>query len=255
MTKTIIDELIEFAEELTLLIKQDWEKSKQFIKKHKTYFFWILALFVSMQFTDILSLGKSWDIYCKKHNIQSGGGNTNAPPPLPPPRVNRSSKPKGADGESSKGADVESSKGADGESSKGADGESSKGADGESSKGADGESQKGTDGAKQGEEGSKGTGAGAGSPTSAGQPQRMRTRSQGLMGQSRIGRSQSRFARTMRRNPVFGNLDKIFNMTQGMFALVMFILVIVGVLSLPVIIFIIITYCIIKNLCSRLAIL
>jgi hypothetical protein len=223
MTKTIIDELFEFAEELTLLIKQDWEKSKQFIKKHKTYFFWILALFVSMQFTDILSLGKSWDIYCKKHNIQSGGGNSNAPPPLPPPRVNRSSKPKGADGESSKGADGESSKGADG--------------------------------AKQGEEASKGTGAGAGSPTSAGQPQRMRTQSQGLMGQSRIGRSQSRFARTMRRNPVFGNLDKIFNMTQGMFALVMFILIIVGVLSLPVIIFIIITYCIIKNICSRLAIL
>ena len=223
MTKTIIDELFEFAEELTLLIKQDWEKSKQFIKKHKTYFFWILALFVSMQFTDILSLGKSWDIYCKKHNIQSGGGNSNAPPPLPPPRVNRSSKPKGADGESSKGADGESSKGADG--------------------------------AKQGEEASKGTGAGAGGPTATGQPQRMRTRSQGLMGQSRIGRSQSRFARTMRRNPVFGNLDKIFNMTQGMFALVMFILIIVGVLSLPVIIFIIITYCIIKNICSRLAIL
>jgi hypothetical protein len=223
MTKTIIDELFEFAEELTLLIKQDWEKSKKFIKKHKTYFFWILALFVSMQFTDILSLGKSWDIYCKKHNIQSGGGNSNAPPPLPPPRVNRSSKPKGTDGESPKGADGESSKGADG--------------------------------AKQGEEASKGTGAGAGGPTATGQPQRMRTRSQGLMGQSRIGRSQSRFGRTMRRNPVFGNLDKIFNMTQGMFALVMFILIIVGVLSLPVIIFIIITYCIIKNICSRLAIL
>ena len=247
MTKTIIDELIEFAEELTLLIKQDWEKSKQFIKKHKTYFFWILALFVSMQFTDILSLGKSWDIYCKKHNIQSGGGNSNAPPPLPPPRINRSSKPKVAERESSKVAEGESSKVAEGESSKGADGESSKVADGESSKVADG--------AKQGEEASKGTGAGAGGPTSAGQPQRMRTRSQGFMGQSRIGRSQSRFARTIRRNPVFGNLDKIFNMTQGMFALVMFILVIVGVLSLPVIIFIIITYCIIKNLCSRLAIL
>jgi len=244
MNKTIIDELFEFAEELTLLIKQDWEKSKQFIKKHKTYFFWILALFVSMQFTDILSLGKSWDIYCKKHNIQSGGGNSNAPPPLPPPRVNRSSKPKGADGESSKGADEESSKGADGESPKGDDG---------AKQGEEG--SKVTDGAKQGEEGSKGTGAGAGGPTSAGQPQRMRTQSQGLMGQSRIGRSQSRFGRTMRRNPVFGNLDKIFNMTQGMFALVMFILIIVGVLSLPVIIFIIITYCIIKNICSRLAIL
>lgn len=205
MTKTIIDELIEFAEELTLLIKQDWEKSKQFIKKHKTYFFWILALFVSMQFTDILSLGKSWDIYCKKHNIQSGGGNS--------------------DVASSAKQVVEGSK-------------------------------QGDEGGKQEADGVKqGTGAGAGGPTSAGQPQRIRMRSQGLMGQSRIGRSQSRFARTIRRNPVFGNLDKIFNMTQGMFALVMFILVIVGVLSLPVIIFIIITYCIIKNLCSRLAIL
>jgi len=223
MTKTIIDELIEFAEELTLLIKQDWEKSKQFIKKHKTYFFWILALFVSMQFTDILSLGKSWDIYCKKHNIQSGGDNSVAA------SVNISTK-QGDDG--AKQGDDGAKQGDDG-------------------------AKQGDDGAKQGEEGSKGTGAGAGSPTSAGQPQRvrMRTRSQGLMGQSRIGRSQSRFGRTMRRNPVFGNLDKIFNMTQGMFALVMFILVIVGVLSLPVIIFIIITYCIIKNLCSRLAIL
>ena len=82
----------------------------------------------------------------------------------------------------------------------------------------------------------------------------MRMRSRARMGQ-RIGSSQSRFTRTMRRNPVFGNLDKIFNMTKGMFALVMFILIIVGVLSLPVIIFIIITYCIVKNLCSRLAIL
>ena len=234
MTKTIIDELIEFAEELTLLIKQDWEKSKQFIKKHKTYFFWILALFVSMQFTDILSLGKSWDTYCKKHNIQNGGDNSAVA------SVNISTK-QGDDG--AKQGD---------EGAKQRDEGAKQGDDG-AKQGDDGAKQ-GDEGAKQGDDGDKqGTGAGAGGPTSAGQPQRMRSR--GQMGQSRIGRSQSRFGRNMRRNPVFGNLDKIFNMTQGMFALVMFILVIVGVLSLPVIIFIIITYCIIKNLCSRLAIL
>ena len=202
MNKTIIDELFEFAEELTLLIKQDWEKSKKFIKEHKHYFLWVVALFISMQFTDILSLGKSWEIYCKKHNIKSGGGNS--PPPLPPPRVDRSTKPPQSSDSSSKSTDS-----------------SSKSTDSDT-KSTDSNTK--SDGSKDGVKG-------------------------------KVGKSQSKFMRNMRRNPVFGNLDKIFNMTQGMFALIIFILIVVGVLSLPVIIFIVITYCIIKNLCSRLAIL
>ena len=65
----------------------------------------------------------------------------------------------------------------------------------------------------------------------------------------------SGMAGNMRRNPVLGNIDKIFNMTHSMFGIILFILMIVGVISLPVIIFIIITYSIIKNILSRLAIL
>ena len=200
MTKTIIHELCECVEELTLLIKQDWEKSKQFIKKHKTYFFWILALFISMQFTDVLSLGKSWDIYCKKHNIQNGSGNDVS--------VNSSTKQ------------------AEGSAVKQDEGSAVKQAEGSADKQVENGPTKGT-----------------GSPPSKGKLSK------------KIGKSKASFTSSIKSNPVFGNLDKVFDMTEGMFTILIFILVIVGVLSLPVIIFIIITYCIIKNLCSRLAIL
>ena len=62
-------------------------------------------------------------------------------------------------------------------------------------------------------------------------------------------------AQSMRRNPVFGNMNHIFSMTTSMFSLALFLLAIVGILSLPVIIFIIITYCVIKSLLNKLAIL
>ena len=214
MKKTIIDELFEFTEELTLLIKQDWEKSKKFIKEHKNYFFWILALFISMQFTDILTLGKSWEIYCKKHNLQIGGSAAApapTPAPAPAPKNSAAPAPKNAGDAPPKNAGEAAPK------------------------------NEGGDGNKQ----STGAGAGGPSPTESGESKT----------KQRIGKSKSKFSQAIKNNPVFGNLDKIFNMTQGMFALLMFILIIVGVLSLPVIIFIIITYCIVKNLCSRLAIL
>ena len=46
-------------------------------------------------------------------------------------------------------------------------------------------------------------------------------------------------------------MNKIFGMVSGMFTLIIFILVVVGILSLPVVIFIVITYCIVKNLLSK----
>ena len=62
-------------------------------------------------------------------------------------------------------------------------------------------------------------------------------------------------AKSLKNNPVFGNLNYIFSMTTSMFSLVLFLLAIVGILSLPVILFIIITYCVIKSLLNKLAIL
>ena len=185
--KHIIDELFEFTEKLIVLIKQDWEKSKKFIKEHKKYFFWILTLFASLQFTNILSIGNSWSIYCKENGIQmNGGGNL---PGISTPMSMKSiqtdtTKPSSSMKEMSKTESIKKA------------------------------------------------------------PQK-----------SKFGRMKSGISRNIRNNPVLGNMDKIFNMTQSMFAIIIFILIVVGVLSLPVIIFIIITYCIIKNILSRLAIL
>ena len=64
---TLIDELVDFANELIYLIKQDWEKFKLFIKEYKKYVFWVVVLLITMQFTDLMSLGSSWDKYCSKN--------------------------------------------------------------------------------------------------------------------------------------------------------------------------------------------
>jgi uncharacterized membrane protein len=53
--------------------------------------------------------------------------------------------------------------------------------------------------------------------------------------------------------PVFSNLEGIFGAVGGIFSLLMVILTIIGILSLPVLIFIIITYCIIKKILGHLA--
>ena len=78
MNKSLFEELTEFTDELVLLLKQDWEKTKKFIREHKNYFLWVCALFIGAQFTDIMTLGKSWDNYCKKNGIQNGGAMGNS---------------------------------------------------------------------------------------------------------------------------------------------------------------------------------
>jgi hypothetical protein len=73
---SFIDELIDFSNELFELMKQDWEKFKKFYKEYKIYLYWIIVLLITMQITDLMSLGSSWDKYCKKYNIkmvQKGG--------------------------------------------------------------------------------------------------------------------------------------------------------------------------------------
>jgi len=61
------DELCSFSVELVELLKEDWRKFKLFIKKNKNYCLWILILFITLQFTDLLNLGASWNSYCKKN--------------------------------------------------------------------------------------------------------------------------------------------------------------------------------------------
>ena len=77
-TITIYDEITSFTIELGELLKEDWKNFKIFIKKNKNYCLWILILFITLQFTDLLNLGASWNRYCSKNDInkihvQSGG--------------------------------------------------------------------------------------------------------------------------------------------------------------------------------------
>ena len=185
--ETLFDDFIDFAEELTELIKQDWENSKKFIKKHKKYFFWVIVLVLTMQITDIMRLGASWDKYCKLNGIQNGGDNAGAPAAAPAaPAAPSVVIPEAPSAKADTAADGKA----------------------------------------------------------------VKTPKKNMLSRASKGLKDS-----IKNNPVLGNMDKIFDMVSGMFTLIIFILVVVGILSLPVVIFIVITYCILKSLLSRLAIL
>ena len=55
--------------------------------------------------------------------------------------------------------------------------------------------------------------------------------------------------------PVFSNLEGIFDAVGGIFSIFVTLLTILGVLSLPILIFIIITYCVIKKILGHLALI
>ena len=55
--------------------------------------------------------------------------------------------------------------------------------------------------------------------------------------------------------PVFSNMDKIFGSVKYIFSLILVVLAVVGVLSLPVLIFLIITYNVIKKMVNTFLIL
>jgi cobalamin biosynthesis Mg chelatase CobN len=219
MSKTLFEELSEFTDELVILLKEDWEKTKKFVREHKHYFFWLCALFIGSQITDIMTLGKSWDAYCKKNVIQNGGSSatatatvTEAPETATTPAT--AATPAAATAAAKVGTDTANAK-AKASEAKATDAKANADAKAKASE-ADTKNTK-KDGKKKGI-----------------------TKS--------IGDS-------LKKNPVFGNMNHIFSMTTSMFSLVLFLLAIVGILSLPVILFIIITYCVIKSLLNRLAIL
>lgn len=61
-------------------LEDDFKKFKKFIKEKKNYIFWIIVMFITIQFTDVLSLGASWDEmvkqnpYLKKNGTVLRGG-------------------------------------------------------------------------------------------------------------------------------------------------------------------------------------
>jgi hypothetical protein len=89
-----IDSFVDFIYELIELLKEDWKKIKHFISENGKYVFWLFIAIITLQFTDIMNIGASWNKYNKHtHNTtQKGGGNgeaggessPDAPPDAPP---------------------------------------------------------------------------------------------------------------------------------------------------------------------------
>ena len=206
---TICDDFIDFIQEFTELLKQDWEKTKTFVKENTKYVYWVIILFVTMQFTDIISIGKSYERFCKTNSMQRGGANAGPAP---------------ADtGANAKAGAANAKAGAAGANAKA-------GAAGADAKAG----AAGADGAATG----AATGAAAPALPGAKQPK---------LKKSVFGKTKRGIASSIKNNPVFGNLDKIFGYVESIAVIITFILIVIGILSLPILLFISVTYVIIKK--------
>jgi len=204
---TLYDDFTSFFRELVELLKEDWIKFKLFITKNKKYCLWILILLITMQFTDLLNLGSSWDRYCKKHegkttHIHIGGS--------------ISGKGDGTGLPSAAAADAMK---------------------------ADKEKKKADKAAKKEEKKQKGK------EDKAHDAQKDEAK-KNLKDQKKADKTKRSSA-----GPVFGSYDKIAGMVSGMFVIITFILIVIGIISLPVLVFIVITYTILKFMANKISVL
>lgn len=61
------------------MMKDDYKTIKNFINEKRKYIFWIIVVFITMSFTDILSLGASWENICSQNpnfKLHKGGAET-----------------------------------------------------------------------------------------------------------------------------------------------------------------------------------
>jgi len=216
---SFFDNFKDFINELIELLKEDWQKFKIFFKENKNSIIWLFISLITLQFTNVMSLGSSFNIYLKKNNIQQGGANDGpvvSTAPAAPEKKPEAPKTKDEQiaNEKKKILDkkAEKKKAKEDKKKEKGDGE------GEDSDVKDIDKKLGIFNKLKGK-----------ISDSAGQ--------HGMMG------------------PVFSNLDGIMRAFEGIIAFVTLILIIVGIISLPVLIFLIITYCIIKFILGKLVLI
>lgn len=225
----LIDDIIEVTDELIILMKQDWENFKKFVKEYKTYIYWIVVLIITMQFTDLMSLGASWDRICKKNAIKQsgGGGNTG----IAPATETKAAEPAAGTGET-KAAEPA---------------------------------------AGTGETKAAAPATGAAAAAGTGETKAGRTFDKNLIKQFASKSPESKdveqklgFFKRMKAyvsgpttgkyglaGPVFGSIDRITTYLQGLISVFTLVLVILGVVSIPVFIFLVITYTVFKVLVTK----
>jgi hypothetical protein len=225
------DNISEFIEELKELLEEDWRKCKLFIKENKNYILWLFITLVTLQFTDILSLGSSWNNYCKKNNIQYGGSNAE------PSKIQEEAEPTKSKKELK--AEKKQSK-----ADKKAFDSSPEGKKAKADKAA---SDKATKTEKKAIKKQAAEDAGEDSVKSV-------DKKLGIFNKLK-GNIKSTAGKHGLAGPVLGNLGGVFAAVEGMFYLLAFILIVIGIVSLPFLIFLVLTYSIIKMMCSKLALI
>ena len=204
--------IVLFIDELIELLKEDWIKFKLFFKENKNYIICLFVALFTVQFTNVMAVGTSYNMYTKKNNIQYGGANAAAPaavaaPAEPPKTTNADAKTTNADAKD-KPADAATNKAK---------------ADAAAEKEAlsDNESKA----VKQ--------------KLSFLDKVKGKVMGDGSKKHSAMG-------------PIFSNLGGIFDSLESVFVIFATILIIIGIISLPIFIFLIITYCIIKHIVGKL---
>jgi len=239
----LFDNLIDFIDELYILLKEDWIKFKLFVKENKNYILWLFIALITLQFTDIMNLGSSWDKYCKKNNIQYGGGNNNI---------------KSAETLKAQKKQLKAEKKA-------------------KSKKESKQAGSMDEGKKAGLAGSMDEGKKAGLAGSIAEAKKAGTMDDAKKAASMIGGPDGEdsvksidkklgFFNKMKgkikdsagqhgfAGPVLGNLEGVFGAVGGMFTFAAVLLMFLGILSLPVLVFLILTYSVIKMMVGKLAI-
>ena len=274
-----IDDFCEFVDELVELMQEDWERVKKFVKEYKNYVFWFIVLSITMQITDIGTLGMYVKRMCEEEGIVQRGGDPPPPPPPPPPLqplVIKSGAPKGnllknitkLEGVSpssikNAGSDIREARKIQREKNQEARAEARDKEKEAKQDAKDKENEAKQDARdKQAELKQLAQNMDSGEQGKAqGQPpddelkktekqlsffQRMKQKVSGVDAQGkRIGAL----------GPVFGSMDKAMDYMQNIFAVLTFILTAIGIISLPVFIFLIITYFVIKSIASKIFIL
>ena len=237
---SFFDNIIDFLNELIELLKEDWKKFKLFARENKKNLIWLFIALITLQYTDLLHVGNSCNKYYKTQTdqIQKGGStappvvassttssNSATPPPVKPkrgapPPIDRSTKPKpGAKpGAAPPPAPLT----------------------------PDQIKAKRTDAAKKHVLDKK---------QGKSEASESKNVQKNLDLFEKIKGKKEKLGKNGMAGPIFSNLEGIFSSVGALFSVLLTILTILGILSLPVLIFIIITYCVVKKMLGHIALI
>ena len=258
-----LDEFNEFLSQLWDMIKTDFQNSLNFISSNRSFFTTAVILAILLKVSSITNLGASFEKYCDGRGMRGGGDFA--------PQVAMFKDVQAAKAQES--ADLKEKK-----KDQKRDAKIQKKAD----KLADKEAKKvAKDSSYQAKTMNSLTGEAAQSVKSKADAKALKQGKAALISQYKESKSEAREQdKLMKANkerisffegikkkfqstlspgalggPVFGRLDLIFDSVKDVFYIIAVILTIVGVLSLPVLVFLIITYYVFKNMLSKFIIL